>query len=168
MCKRTTIIQGQKFGRLTATKLHHLTGKAVQWWTWTCDCGQTIVQRAAVVVGGHTSSCGCYRKEVARELMTTHSGRDELIYETWASMRARCNNPNHAAYPNYGGRGIVVDPRWDSFENFRIDMGPKPTPEHTLDRQDNDGPYSPDNCRWATRSEQSYNSSRSKFYNIPD
>jgi hypothetical protein len=76
------------------------------------------------------------------------------LYWTWAGMKARCENPNHKAYLNYGGRGITVCKRWQTFENFAKDMGPKPTPEHTLERINNDRGYSPANCKWATIEEQ--------------
>jgi hypothetical protein len=68
-------------------------------------------------------------------------------------MRLRCLNPDHQAYPNYGGRGITVCQRWlESVQAFLDDMGPKPSPQHELDREDNDGNYEPGNCRWVTRS----------------
>lgn len=79
------------------------------------------------------------------------------VYRTWLSLRDRCLNPKSAAYPRYGGRGITVCKRWDSFENFYADVGEPPTPKHTLDRINNDKGYSPNNVRWATRKEQSNN-----------
>lgn len=72
-------------------------------------------------------------------------------------MRSRCRNPNATGYEHYGGRGITICERWDDIENFIEDMGEKPTPEHSIDRIDVDGNYEPDNCRWATPSEQQKN-----------
>lgn len=75
-------------------------------------------------------------------------------------MRQRCLNPTNKAYPNYGGRGITICERWDTFANFAEDMSPRPSPKHTLDRRDNDGPYCKENCRWATPKEQESNKGR--------
>jgi hypothetical protein len=82
-------------------------------------------------------------------------------WRIWYAMRNRCLNPKARNYQWYGGRGITIDPAWDSFDQFLLDMGPRP-PDHTLDRKDNDGPYAKWNCRWATRPVQDAN--RSKVY----
>ena len=72
-------------------------------------------------------------------------------YQAWKAMRTRCANPNDVQYHRYGGRGISVAPRWDSFDNFYADMGPKPSATHSLDRIDNSKGYEPGNCRWADK-----------------
>ena len=92
------------------------------------------------------------------KLVHDFQARQHPLYMTWAGMRYRCEDPENPSYPSYGGRGIKVCPSWsESFEAFALDMGLKPTPEHTLDRKDNELGYSPDNCRWATRTEQCLN-----------
>lgn len=95
--------------------------------------------------------------------MTIHNQRRSKGYQrtrtyvSWMKMRERVRNPNHKSYPDYGGRGITIDPRWDDFRNFYVDMGRRPSRAYTLDRIDGEGNYCLENCRWATRRQQNRN-----------
>lgn len=84
-------------------------------------------------------------------------------YSTWTSMRTRCEKKSYHLYKYYGARGIKICKRWAEFQNFYDDMGPKPTPEHSLDRIDNSKGYEPSNCKWATKKEQSRNTRSNKL-----
>lgn len=108
----------------------------------------------------HTAQASLFAKPTgtAGRTVTKHGHSYTSEYRVWQTMRLRCHDPKHAAYANYGGRGITVCDRWlNSLENFLADMGPKPTPEHEIDRIDNDKGYCKENCRWVTRKENSRN-----------
>lgn len=96
--------------------------------------------------------------------MATHRLSRTPLHMIWCAMRQRCKNTNYQTYRLYGGRGIKVCERWDSFEAFVADMGPRPSDLHSLDRVNNDGNYEPSNCRWATKHEQAFNRSTNRLY----
>lgn len=122
-----------------------------------CDCGE--FHRIKSDCFSKTQSCGCLRKMALGS--TTHAATGTVEHETWSSMRKRCNSEWHPAYHNYGGRGIKVRERWnnleDGFLNFLEDMGPRPSPEHSIDRIDVEDDYYKENCRWTDRKTQCNN-----------
>jgi hypothetical protein len=123
-----------------------------------------VVVASAKLRSGNTRSCGCLRGELNRQRTLTHGLSDAIPeYHVWMGMRARCLNPRQRVYPRYGGRGIAICPSWDDFEVFLADMGLRPSSKHSLERIDNDGPYSAENCRWATQSEQMRNTSSNRL-----
>lgn len=154
-------LTGKKFNKLTAIKLSHIKEKHTAYWEWICDCGKIKVIIGSNVAKGYTKSCGCINKRT-----TTHGySRARLPeYKAWGSIKERCYNPNHKSYKRYGGRGIFMCDEWrNDFLRFYSDMGRKPTPQHSVERIENDKGYYKENCKWGLPIEQNNNTRSNKY-----
>ena len=150
-------LTGKRLGRLTVLGRNLDNPKGPVMWDCICDCGNKVVRNAKWIRSNGVQSCGCYTREHLISRVTSHGQSRSPEYRAWVGMKMRCENETNGAYCKYGERGIRVCERWQTFENFFADMGPKPSPKHTLDRIDGTKGYSPDNCRWASHKEQQRN-----------
>jgi len=162
-------LTGKKFGWLTpqwpAGRAYGHLRKTM--WLCLCDCGTLKIVDAGNLRAGNSKSCGCLQRRItsirSKRQIThgcTRNHKCTLEYKSWSSMKIRCLCKTSDHYPSYGAVGITICDRWlgpNGFQNFLADMGPKPSPRHTLDRINNLGNYEPGNCRWATPRLQAQN-----------
>jgi hypothetical protein len=167
-CYNLTVIQptgettmlGETFGQLTVVAAAAPQGNK-KLWVVQCACGsakRNVYQYN--LTSGKSKSCGCTRGEAAAKAVRTHGASRTPEHMVWGTLIQRCTNPNSRKYKSYGGRGLTVCDEWKEFSNFIRDMGPRPSPKHSIDRIDNNKGYFPSNCRWATCEQQAGNTRR--------
>jgi len=158
-------ITGHRYGRLTVLGMNGRDKRGYATWLCRCECGIEITAGSNALRRGNTQSCGCRKLERVQQMGKDNrkhaeslcaTGQPSREYRAWVGLRERCRNLKNKDFAKYGGRGISVCERWNSYNNFLADMGRCP-PGYSIDRINNDGPYSPDNCRWTTDSEQNKN-----------
>lgn len=159
-------ISGQKFGRLTALYKLRNYHKHGSYWLCACECGNFKEVYLGSLTSGATTSCGCYHKEISKNVNLKHGKRHTRLYKIWKGIKQRCYNSNNTYYRNYGGRGIIICDEWlrnfINFYDWAILNGYNDN--LTIDRINNDGNYEPNNCRWATAKQQARNRSYCKYF----
>lgn len=130
-----------------------------------CECGESRYVMLNMLKSGRSKSCGCFQKEIMSKIKKIHGLEGTPTYKSWRGLKYRCLNRNAQQFSRYGGRGIKVCDRWLDFKNFVEDMGIKPDGK-TIGRIDNDGDYTPSNCRWETAEQQSNNKSCNRIIEI--
>lgn len=149
---------GDRFHRWTIIGVAPQGKNWMRHWHCRCDCGEERIVLQTSLRSGKSFSCGCYHREkITRHGRTWNGGKDPE-YMAWQDAKRRCFNPKHRQFQHWGGRGITMAPEFVfSFENFLAEAGPRPGPDYSIDRIDNERGYEPGNLRWATRLQQARN-----------
>jgi hypothetical protein len=155
--KTATDLLHQRFGRLLVTHRAENSKHGAARWGVLCDCGTVKTVRTDQLTQGSTVSCGCYAREAAGERVRTHGRTNTFEFSVWTAMKKRCTYEKHPRYHRYGGRGITICKRWEKFENFLEDMGECPFDNGSIERINNNKGYTPSNCKWLLKTEQSKN-----------
>ena len=157
-------IIGKKYGRLTVVSIGELKYHD-RILNCVCECGNAKQVTKSNLTSGRTRSCGCLKNETLqnfdRQSHPKHGKTRTRLYRIWTHMRRRCTDPSDKAFRYYGARGIKVCREWDdfvAFQDWALANGYNNT--LTIDRKDNDGDYTPHNCRWVTMKEQAINKRR--------
>lgn len=155
-------LTGMTFGRITVVGRAESSAVGKTRWNCVCKCGNKPIVNGYALTSGTTKSCGCFQRDVLREIRTKHGGasgrRRSKEYRAWIQMRRRCFDERAASFGRYGAVGISVVPEWvDDFEAFLNHIGPSPSEKHSVDRIDNNRGYEPGNVRWATAKQQCRN-----------
>ncbi len=160
---KTSDLTGQKFGRLKvigrAPNRIDASGKNRIYWECECECGTIAEVASDSLRSGRQQSCGCYKREYLHKAKSSHQETKSRLYGIWLAMKRRCDTDTLPCYKDYGGRGIQVCDEWvsdyTSFRNWAIQNGYNDG--LSIDRIDNDGNYTPDNCRWVDSVAQANN-----------
>ena len=165
--KKAHDLTGKRFTHLVVlgpVEIRRYVGATHVIWACRCDCGKISNVAAGQLRSGGSRSCGCQKARWCAEANIKHgNNRSRSVgvtpeYRAWSKIKERCHNPSDHAYLRYGARGIVMCEEWrNDFSAFLRDMGPRPSPDHSIDRKRNDLGYFKANCRWATRLEQANN-----------
>lgn len=162
-------LTGKQFGRLSVLHRTENDKSGLTQWRCVCACGKEVTVRSQDLRRGRQVSCGCNIREKTAARNYKHGQAQTRLHRIWKNMKSRCYNPRVPSYRDYGARGITICPEWrDDFNTFYVwAISNGYSEEKSIDRIDNNGAYAPDNCRWATRTEQCRNQRTNHLINTP-